>query len=150
MLYRAIDRAIDSTTDAVQHSDHRVHGSTCDAAATSSMTTDTIPAILNSSAKYGTRRTSEDFALKPYYDMIGIDVVRQSCEMLTQVTVSPSQAGKQANARAIMRETGRLVGIRIDPDCKNRRVDSMPKSVSISNSSATCPWDYFFQGSEVL
>lgn len=33
---------------------------------------------------------------------------------LAQVTISRSQAGKQAVARAVLRETGHLVGVRLN------------------------------------
>lgn len=43
--------------------------------------------------------------------------------MMVQVTISASQAGKQAKARAIVRETGHLVGIRIPEGCEYRHDD---------------------------
>lgn len=40
--------------------------------------------------------------------------------MMVQVTISSSQSGKQAKARAIVQETGHLVGIRIPQGCEYR------------------------------
>lgn len=43
--------------------------------------------------------------------------------MMVQVTISSSQSGKQATARAIVQETGHLVGIRIPQGCEYRHGD---------------------------
>ncbi|CAM9373029.1 unnamed protein product, partial [Laminaria digitata] len=50
-----------------------------------------------------------------------------------KVIVSRSQAGKRATARAVLRETGHLVGIRL-PTCSNRRVNTYktPPMVRVS------------------